>query len=70
MTVVRAAFIAVAATASYAIVTQGLSTVTRLDNGTDRLGGMWAAVATLFCFRDSYADSAKIRPVADVSDTH
>lgn len=59
MTVARAAFVAVAATASYTIVTQGLSTVTTLDSGTDRLGGMWATVATLFCFRDSYADSAK-----------
>jgi uncharacterized membrane protein YgaE (UPF0421/DUF939 family) len=59
MSVLHAVLVAAAATASYAIVTQGLSSVTPLDNGTDRLGGMWAAVATLFCFRDSYADSAR-----------
>jgi uncharacterized membrane protein YgaE (UPF0421/DUF939 family) len=59
MSILHAVLVAAAATASYAIVTRGLGSVTRLDNGTDRLGGMWAAVATLFCFRDSYADSAK-----------
>ena len=57
--ILRGALVTAAATVSYAVVTQGLTSVTRLDNGTDRLGGMWAAVATLFCFRDSYADSAK-----------
>jgi uncharacterized membrane protein YccC len=59
ITLAHAVLIAASATASYTIVTEGLSAITTLDDGTDRLGGMWAAVATLFCFRDSYADSAK-----------
>jgi hypothetical protein len=58
-TLTHAMFIATAAAASYTLVTEGLSTITTLDDGTDRLGGMWAAVATLFCFRDSYAVTAK-----------
>jgi uncharacterized membrane protein YccC len=59
MALVHAALIAASATASYAIVTEGLSAIATLDDGTDRLGGMWAAVATLFCFRDTYAETAK-----------
>jgi uncharacterized membrane protein YgaE (UPF0421/DUF939 family) len=59
MSVFHAALVAAAATATYAAVAQGLSTVISFDDGTARLGGMWAAISTLFCFRDSYADSAK-----------
>ncbi len=56
-TVMHALLVALAAVASYALVADLIGPAISWDSGTEQLGGMWAAVATLFCFRDSYAAS-------------
>jgi uncharacterized membrane protein YccC len=45
----------IACGASYWIITYGLSSF--VDRDSDFLGGMWAAVATVFVFRDTRANS-------------
>jgi uncharacterized membrane protein YgaE (UPF0421/DUF939 family) len=49
--VAYSASMAIAAGISYWIMTYGLSRL--VDSATDYLGGMWAAVATIFVFRDT-----------------
>jgi uncharacterized membrane protein YccC len=53
--VAYSASMAIAAGISYWIMTYGLSRL--VDSATDYLGGMWAAVATIFVFRGTRSSS-------------
>jgi uncharacterized membrane protein YccC len=47
----------VACLASYLVTTRVLSAVYSVSKEDDALGGMWAVIATVFLFRDSYSKS-------------
>ena len=49
--------LAVACLISYWLTTRALSLVYSVSPGDDALGGMWAVIATVFLFRDSYDKS-------------
>jgi uncharacterized membrane protein YccC len=49
--------LAVACLASYWLTTRVLSLVYSVSPGDDALGGLWAVIATVFLFRDSYDKS-------------
>ena len=49
--------LALACLASYWLTTRVLSLVYSVGSGDDALGGLWAAVATVFVFRESYNSS-------------
>ena len=49
--------LAVACLASYWLTTRALSLVYSVSKDDDALGGMWAVIATVFLFRDSYNKS-------------
>jgi uncharacterized membrane protein YccC len=51
------AILAIACLVTYLIVTDLLTHVYFLSHADDLLGGMWAVIATVFVFRDSYARS-------------
>jgi len=53
--IVYALEMAIACAISYWIITYGLASF--VDRASDLLGGMWAAVATVFVFRDTRANS-------------
>jgi uncharacterized membrane protein YccC len=53
--IIYALEMAIACAISYWIITYGLAPV--VDRAADFLGGMWAAVATVFVFRDTRANS-------------
>src|SRR5260370_21489950 len=53
--IIYALEMAIACAISYWIITYGLAPV--VDRASDFLGGMWAAVATVFVFRDTRANS-------------
>jgi len=46
--------LAVACLVSYLLTTRVLSLVYSVSKDDDALGGMWAVIATVFLFRDSY----------------
>jgi uncharacterized membrane protein YccC len=49
--------LAIAAVVSYLLTTRGLSRVHSLSLADDLLGGMWAAVATVFVYRETHRQS-------------
>jgi uncharacterized membrane protein YccC len=49
--------LAVACLVSYLLTTRALSLVYSVSKDDDALGGMWAVIATVFLFRDSYNKS-------------
>jgi uncharacterized membrane protein YccC len=49
--------LAVACLISYLLTTRALSLVYSVSKDDDALGGMWAVIATVFLFRDSYTKS-------------
>jgi hypothetical protein len=49
--------LAVACLSSYALITQILIRVYSISREDDVLGGMWAVVATVFVYRESYQKS-------------
>jgi uncharacterized membrane protein YccC len=49
--------LAVACLASYWLTTRMLSLAYSVSRGDDELGGLWAVIATVFLFRDSYHKS-------------
>ena len=49
--------LAVACLVSYLLTTRALSLVYSVSKSDDALGGLWAVVATVFLFRDSYDKS-------------
>ena len=51
--------LAVACLISYALTTQLLTRVYSVSREDDLLGGMWAVIATVFVFRESYQRSMK-----------
>jgi uncharacterized membrane protein YccC len=53
--IIYALEMAIACAISYWIITYGLAPF--VDRASDLLGGMWAAVATVFVFRDTHAGS-------------
>lgn len=50
--------LAIACLISYELVTQLLAHVYSLSASDDRLGGMWAVIATIFVYRFTYEESA------------
>lgn len=54
----RALVLAVSSVVSFWLVTHFLGSVYSVSRDDDLLGGMWAAVATIFVYRHSYAESA------------
>ena len=59
--------LAVACLLTYMLVTDVLSHVYRLSRADDLIGGLWAVIATVFVFRDSYQHSvaAAVSRLAD-----
>jgi uncharacterized membrane protein YccC len=55
--VVQSVALAIACQISYELITQLLAHVYSLSASDDRLGGMWAVIATIFVYRVSYEES-------------
>jgi uncharacterized membrane protein YgaE (UPF0421/DUF939 family) len=56
-TVAGSVLLGAACLASYELTSRVLSLVCSVSADDDALGGMWAVIATVFLFRDSYAKS-------------
>jgi uncharacterized membrane protein YccC len=56
-TVAGSVLLGTACLASYVLTSRVLSLVYSVSADDDALGGMWAVIATVFLFRDSYAKS-------------
>ena len=56
--VIQSVALAIACLISYELITQLLAHVYSLSASDDRLGGMWAVIATIFVYRFSYEESA------------
>src|SRR5260370_18177808 len=56
-TVFRAMMLAISCVASFWLITNILASVYSISRDDDLLGGMWAVVATIFVFRNGYAES-------------
>jgi hypothetical protein len=52
--------LSVATLATYLLTTHVLAQVHSLSRADDLLGGMWAVIATLFVFRDTYGQSVTV----------
>jgi uncharacterized membrane protein YccC len=55
----HAVALAIACLISYAVITQVLAGVYSVSREDDLLGGMWAVVATIFVYRESYQSSVR-----------
>jgi uncharacterized membrane protein YccC len=58
-TVAQGVELAVACLISYALITQLLTRAYSVSREDDLLGGMWAVIATVFVYRESYQKSMK-----------
>ena len=57
--VIRGAILAISCVVSYWLITHILANTYSISRDDDLLGGMWAAVATIFVYRYSHAESVR-----------